>query len=837
MSQIVKYLERKHIQFKRRGEELIFNCPFCNPPDKARKFSINAITGRFNCLHLNSCGVRGDFYSFQQKLGDKPDKLTGKRVFVNQEKKNYVRPQAGCPDMKDDEVAVYKYLKSRGFNDETIKHFHIGAEGNTVKFPYFKNGEITNIKYRDITDKKKMRQEKDAEPLLFNRDNIEENILVICEGEYDAMALHQYKIEAVSVPNGVSGLQWIEQEWDYLESFRHISICFDNDTAGKEGAATLAARLGLWRCSLINLPCKDANECLMKGITTEEIINCFNSPIDLTPETIVSPDYFTEKIQQLFALGVKMFGTPTAWIELDGILKGWRGSELTVWSGRNGCLSGDTKIRYNRATLGREITLEKAYKSHNHISYAGSKGWDTYIPTFVRSYKENLNEISLNRAYDFIDSGEQVVFMVTLDNGFSIKATKNHKFLTKQGWKELCNLIPDIDECMVDTVLPCKSKKENHKKGKDKYIYGVTYHRYAGKITKDTHSGKGYRVNYRIPVYRLIYEANINDLSYKEYIDILKNNEKLSEQMEMINPDEWVVHHVDGNHDNDLLENLILLSKADHFKLHGNENKRNFGNFTPHYSTVKSITKGEVERVYDIECEDPHHNFSANGFIVHNSGKSTILNQVILDLAHKGERSCIYSGEMSPERYLRWAIIQHKENDKPSPFSITDSLSWMTGKMYILNITDMITPDKLLEDFEYAARRYGCKHFVIDSLMKIKINENDEYNQQKDFVSRLTDFVKKFNVHVHLVAHPRKTQTDQDEPGKVDIKGSSHIADLAHNVIVLYRPNDEQKEKTIKKGRVPSDCQLYVKKNREFGTEGKIYLQFNQTTKKFNCEE
>lgn len=552
MSQIINYLTRRGIQFKRRGEEAIFNCPFCD--DKEKKFSINVITGLYNCFHLNNCGVRGDFYSFQQKLGDTPGKLNKKRVFVNQPKKNFVRPQIDCPQMQDVQVPVYKYLKARGFNDETIKHSRIGAKENTIMFPYFKNGVLTNIKYRDINDKKKMRQETDAEPLLFNRDNIDDEILVICEGEYDAMALHQYGIEAVSVPNGASGLTWIEQEWDYLESFRHINICYDQDAAGKEGAAKLATRLGLWRCSMINLPYKDANECLLKGISKEEIKGCFNTPVDLTPETIVSPDYFTDKIQRLFELGVKLFGTPTAWEELDGVLKGWRGSELTVWSGRNG------------------------------------------------------------------------------------------------------------------------------------------------------------------------------------------------------------------------------------------------------------------------------------------SGKSTILNQVILDLAKKGERSCIYSGEMSPERYLRWAIIQHKENDNPTPASIADALQWMTGKIYILNVTDIITPDKLLEDFEYAARRYGCKHFVIDSLMKVSMSENDEYNQQKAFVSRLTDFVKKFNVHIHLVAHPRKTITDMDEPGKVDIKGSSHITDLAHNVIVLYRPNDEQKAKAAKKGAAVSDMQLYVKKNREFGTEGKVHMWFNQQTKKFRCD-
>ena len=117
--------------------------------------------------------------------------------------------------------------------------------------------------------------------------------------------------------------------------------------------------------------------------------------------------------------------------------------------------------------------------------------------------------------------------------------------------------------------------------------------------------------------------------------------------------------------------------------------------------------------------------------------------------------------------------------------------------------------------------------------MKVNINENDEYNQQKQFVSRLCDFVKKFNVHVHLVAHPRKTSADTDEPGKVDIKGSSHITDLAHNVIVLYRPNDEQKAKAKKKGNTVSDMQLYVKKNREFGNEGKVHLWFNEQTKKF----
>jgi len=550
--QVESYLIKRGLEFKRYGEEAVMNCPFCH--DREKKFSINLITGLYRCFHENKCGVKGDFVSFQKKMGDKPEKLASKNAVVKT-KKQYKRPEEEVYPVTDEQVDVYKYLIARGFNDETIKHFRIGATVDTVKLPYYKNGELVNIKYRNIKDKKKMRQEKDAEHVLFNRDNISDSTLIICEGEFDAMALYQYGLEATSVPDGASGTSWIDEEWEFINTFKHICLCFDNDTAGKKGAMKIAERIGLWRCSIVEFPFKDANECLVNKVKVEDIVNCFNSHQELSPETIVTPDYFDDKIQELFRLGPKLFGTKTAWGKLDDILKGWRGSEVTIWTGKNG------------------------------------------------------------------------------------------------------------------------------------------------------------------------------------------------------------------------------------------------------------------------------------------AGKSTILNQVILDLAGKGEKSCVYSGEMSPERYLRWAIMQHKQNDNPSPLDIADSLNWMTGKLYILNITDMIEPNKLMDDFEYAARRYGCDHFIIDSLMKIKMPAQDEYKEQADFLSMLTDFAKKFNCHIHLVAHPRKTMTDTDEPGKVDIKGSSHISDLAHNVIVLYRPTQEQKDKSIKKIGRACDAILYVKKNREFGVEGRCDLYFDPRTKSFTDED
>jgi len=548
---IREYLNSKSFAWRQRGDEAILNCPVCG--DKDLKFSINLASGLYQCFHKNTCGISGSFNDLQMKLGDKPEKLPQNVQFAGQKEKTYIIPDQGKQNLlKIDQVKVYEYLVSRGFTIETIKHFRIGAREGQVLFPYFKHGILSNIKYRDITDKHKQTIETGAAPTLFNRDQVYDNTLIICEGEFDAMALYQYGFNATSCPNGVSALQWIDVEWEYLETFSSIILCYDNDSAGQEWVAKVASRLGEWKCRNVIFPFKDANECLMNKVPKEKIAQCITDAKDFKPDNIVTPTAYLEKVQRLFSQGAGMMGVKTAWGSLDKILKGWRDGELTIWSGRNG------------------------------------------------------------------------------------------------------------------------------------------------------------------------------------------------------------------------------------------------------------------------------------------SGKSTILNQHVLHMAKNDIKTCIYSGEMPPERYLRWAVIQHKENDAPHPSVIESSMKWMDGRIYILNISTGIDPKDLFTAFEYAARRYDVRHFIVDSLMKVLLGGEDNYGKQKEFASDLSDFAKKHRVHVHLVAHPRKTARDQDEPGKVDIKGTSHITDLADNVIVLYRPDEDVKEKQQKKNRTVSDCQLYVKKNREFGVEGRVHLYFSEITKKFN---
>ena len=63
---------------------------------------------------------------------------------------------------------------------------------------------------------------------------------------------------------------------------------------------------------------------------------------------------------------------------------------------------------------------------------------------------------------------------------------------------------------------------------------------------------------------------------------------------------EYHVHRRDHDSLNNSLDNLVLMKKYDHMKLHGNYS--NFGHGEITWRKVKSITKVGKEMTYDIEC-------------------------------------------------------------------------------------------------------------------------------------------------------------------------------------------------------------------------------------------
>ena len=85
-------------------------------------------------------------------------------------------------------------------------------------------------------------------------------------------------------------------------------------------------------------------------------------------------------------------------------------------------------------------------------------------------------------------------------------------------------------------------------------------------------------------------------------------------------------------------------------------------------------------------------------------------------------------------------------------------------------------------------------------------------------------FSKRLNVHVHLVAHPRKT----DGPIEADdVGGSADITNRADNVFKVERVPEE------KAREVGYSTLLTVLKNREFGARDRVRLDYNDASKRF----
>ncbi|CAF26610.1 bifunctional DNA primase/helicase [Bartonella quintana] len=163
--------------------------------------------------------------------------------------------------------------------------------------------------------------------------------IVITEGEIDALSLAAYGYPAVSVPfGGGSGGKhnWIENEFDHLESFETIFLATDMDKPGEEAARAIANRLGLHRCHRVRLPRKDANDCLTAGVDAATIAAAFSSAKSFAPEGLRRASEYKDQVIGLFWPEPEQHvGYTVPYPKLNGKLY-FRPAELTLWSGASG---------------------------------------------------------------------------------------------------------------------------------------------------------------------------------------------------------------------------------------------------------------------------------------------------------------------------------------------------------------------------------------------------------------------------------------------------------------------------------------------------------------------
>ena len=203
------------------------------------------------------------------------------------------------------------------------------------------------------------------------------------------------------------------------------------------------------------------------------------------------------------------------------------------------------------------------------------------------------------------------------------------------------------------------------------------------------------------------------------------------------------------------------------------------------------------------------------------SGKSVFVNQLVVESIQQGKAAYIFSGELVNAKLKAWIdvnIAGEKYIDYAG--SIREDVlekirAWYTGKMFFYDDFASRDAGSILDTFANAAKRYGCKLFVIDNLMSIAFppNRDGYYRQQSDFVANVVAFAHRYDVHVHIVAHPRKTD---GKITKMDVSGSGDLTNRADNVFLVNRV-DEDKSKSYQTEVELLKCRTTGKRNLVLG--------------------
>ena len=152
---------------------------------------------------------------------------------------------------------------------------------------------------------------------------------------------------------------------------------------------------------------------------------------------------------------------------------------------------------------------------------------------------------------------------------------------------------------------------------------------------------------------------------------------------------------------------------------------------------------------------------------------------------------------------------------------------WADDKLFIVDHSDVLSPDEAIQLIIDSKRLLGCDMFVLDCLMQVDLG--GELEAEKRFVTQLAATARDYEIAIVVVHHVRKSQGTEGEkrvPNKHDFLGSSHLTNAAAAVLILW--HDKQKAQARHNGEEVDDDKpdfiLSVAKNRFGPYEGAIGL-------------
>jgi twinkle protein len=260
------------IPYGRRGE-VDTTCPTCSPTRKKKSdkcLSVNTDDGTWFCQH---CGWKGS-------LGRKTD-------WRDQMQTVRVHDLPKAPPAEEHVLPneVLAWFAHRGIPDWVLSDAGItsgkefspaqNAEVTAIRFPYFRDHTLVNIKFR--SHPKQFWMSKGAERILYGYDDVvgQEEICIV-EGEMDKLSIDAVQGPATcSVPDGAPSpeaanyankFSFLESSEEIFTQAKRVILACDMDAPGKKLTDELARRIGFAKCFRVTWPdgCKDANETLVK---------------------------------------------------------------------------------------------------------------------------------------------------------------------------------------------------------------------------------------------------------------------------------------------------------------------------------------------------------------------------------------------------------------------------------------------------------------------------------------------------------------------------------------------------------------------------------------------
>ena len=184
------------------------------------------------------------------------------------------------------------------------------------------------------------------------------------------------------------------------------------------------------------------------------------------------------------------------------------------------------------------------------------------------------------------------------------------------------------------------------------------------------------------------------------------------------------------------------------------------------------------------------------------SGKSSWLNCISLNAIQRGFKVAMFSGELMKEKVKIWLnqVAAGREFVKKVygyddfyyvPKDVTARIdAWTKDKIFLYDNKYGRNWSRLLESIKNVVEQKNVNLLILDNLMTLDLDafSGDKNEKQSSFVNSLADLAKQANIHIILVAHPRKSLTFLR---REDIGGSGDITNLADNVYVIHRCNKD----------------------------------------------